>query len=102
MSATMEEVLGDESTGGESERIPFGIDLIDHILQDGEGKCNGHGDLEQGGIDQWDMDVCLRDEGRRDKWQTEMQWSSLQLAAGAVCTSTTLCESTSDSALRST
>ena len=44
-SAAMEEILGDECAGDECIRVLFGIDLIDHVLQDNDGECNGHDGL---------------------------------------------------------
>ena len=62
-AASMQEVLVDENAGGKSRRVLFGIDLIDRILQDDEGKCDRHGSLEcEGSRGQY---TCSRNKGCR-------------------------------------
>ena len=68
--ASMQEILVDEGAGGESRRVLFGIDLIDHSLQDVDGQYDRHNSVEFGGSKfHWAVDVCRRRDGSSD-----MQW----------------------------
>ena len=49
--ATIEEGPRENSTRGKDLRVSFGIDLIDHVLQDGDRKRDGHEGLEDGAVE---------------------------------------------------